>query len=62
MTDHILEKAKEFLDTANGPFDSAALSKAVGLSRFHLHRLFKARFGLTPQRYHAASKSSKDDS
>jgi AraC family transcriptional regulator of adaptative response/methylated-DNA-[protein]-cysteine methyltransferase len=57
--DRILEKAREFLETKNGPFDSAALSKAVGLSRFHLHRLFTAKFGMTPKRYLEAIKTSK---
>jgi len=62
MTDHILEKAREFLESKNEPFDSAGLSKAVGLSRFHLHRLFRAKFGVTPKRYHDAFKASKDRS
>jgi len=61
-TDHILEKAREFLETKNRPFDATALSHAVGLSRFHLHRLFTARFGVTPKRYYEAFKANKDTS
>ena len=36
-----------------------SLARAVGMSRFHFHRVFKAVTGLTPQEYAAAQRASR---
>lgn len=39
--------------------DLASLAQAVGLSRFHLHRLFKEHTGITPRAYAAARRAER---
>lgn len=39
--------------------DLAALAAAVGLSRFHFHRVFKAHTGMTPQAYVRAQRANR---
>jgi AraC family transcriptional regulator, regulatory protein of adaptative response / methylated-DNA-[protein]-cysteine methyltransferase len=39
--------------------DLDALASAVGMSRFHFHRIFKAATGLTPRAYAAARRSTR---
>jgi AraC family transcriptional regulator of adaptative response/methylated-DNA-[protein]-cysteine methyltransferase len=36
-----------------------ALARAVGMSRFHFHRVFKAATGVTPSRYAAALRAQR---
>ena len=49
-------KARQFLDNAEGPVTLTALSKRVGLSSFHLKRLFKRATGLSPREYQSARR------
>src|SRR5262249_28278072 len=44
-------KACRMIEEAEEGVSLAALAKAVGLSRFHFHRLFKAATGVTPKVY-----------
>jgi AraC family transcriptional regulator, regulatory protein of adaptative response / methylated-DNA-[protein]-cysteine methyltransferase len=47
-------KARQFLDSAESAVTLADLSKRVGLSPFHLQRLFKRATGLSPREYQSA--------
>ena len=48
----ILEKARSYLDSHRGERVTLdELSRAVGLSRFHLQRLFKRKIGISPKNY-----------
>ncbi len=49
-------KARQLLDTAEGIVTLAELSKRVGLSPFHLQRLFKRATGLSPREYRSARR------
>jgi AraC family transcriptional regulator of adaptative response/methylated-DNA-[protein]-cysteine methyltransferase len=55
---HVL-RARQMLDNAEGTLTLAALSKGVGLSPFHLQRLFKRATGLTPREYQSARRVQK---
>jgi AraC family transcriptional regulator of adaptative response/methylated-DNA-[protein]-cysteine methyltransferase len=46
-----IARACHLIEVAEDTPDMAAIAKAVGLSRFHFHRLFKAATGLTPGAY-----------
>ncbi len=48
--------ARGILDEAEASVTLAALSKRVGLSAFHLQRLFKRATGLSPREYQAAQR------
>jgi AraC family transcriptional regulator, regulatory protein of adaptative response / methylated-DNA-[protein]-cysteine methyltransferase len=48
--------AQKILDNAEGAVTLADLSKRVGLSPFHLQRLFKRATGLSPREYQAARR------
>ncbi len=48
--------ARRFLDNAEGIVTLAALSQRVGLSPFHLQRLFKRATGLSPREYQSARR------
>lgn len=48
-----VETACRMIEQAETPPKLDDLAQAVGLSSFHLHRLFKARTGVTPQAYAA---------
>ena len=48
--------ARQLLDSAEGVVTLAQLSKRVGLSPFHLQRLFKRATGLSPREYQSARR------
>jgi AraC family transcriptional regulator of adaptative response/methylated-DNA-[protein]-cysteine methyltransferase len=52
-------RARQLLDTSEGTLTLAELSKRVGLSAFHLQRLFKRATGLSPREYQAARRSEQ---
>jgi AraC family transcriptional regulator of adaptative response/methylated-DNA-[protein]-cysteine methyltransferase len=47
------------LDAADRLPDLASLAEACGLSRFHFHRVFKARTGITPKAYADARRAGR---
>src|SRR5258706_9155490 len=47
------------IESAAEPPSLEALANAVGLSRFHLHRLFKEITGVTPKAYGAAHRAGR---
>jgi AraC family transcriptional regulator of adaptative response/methylated-DNA-[protein]-cysteine methyltransferase len=49
-------KARQLLDNAESIVTLAGLSKRVGLSPFHLQRLFKRATGLSPREYQSARR------
>jgi AraC family transcriptional regulator of adaptative response/methylated-DNA-[protein]-cysteine methyltransferase len=49
-------RARQLLDNAEGVMTLAGLSKRVGLSPFHLQRLFKRATGLSPHEYQSARR------
>src|SRR5208283_483444 len=49
-------RARHLLDNAEGVVTLAQLSKRVGLSPFHLQRLFKRATGLSPREYQSARR------
>jgi len=49
-------RARQLLDRADGVMTLAQLSKRVGLSPFHLQRLFKRATGLSPREYQSARR------
>ncbi len=49
-------RARRLLDNAEGVVTLSELSKRVGLSPFHLQRLFKRATGLSPREYQAARR------
>jgi AraC family transcriptional regulator, regulatory protein of adaptative response / methylated-DNA-[protein]-cysteine methyltransferase len=49
-------KARQLLDNAESAVTLADLSKRVGLSPFHLQRLFKRATGLSPREYQSARR------
>src|SRR5690348_1983246 len=52
-------KACRMIEEAEEGVSLAALAKAVGLSRFHFHRLFKATTGVTPKAYADAQRARR---
>jgi AraC family transcriptional regulator of adaptative response/methylated-DNA-[protein]-cysteine methyltransferase len=55
QTQYVL-RARQLLDNAEGVVTLAQLSKRVGLSQFHLQRLFKRATGLSPREYQSARR------
>ena len=51
-----IARARRILDTAEGVVTLPQLSKQVGLSPFHLQRLFKRATGLSPREYQSARR------
>ena len=49
-------RARQLLDNAEGVVTLSELSKRVGLSAFHLQRLFKRATGLSPREYQSARR------
>src|SRR5450759_2000581 len=49
-------RARQLLDEAQGVLTLAELSKRVGVSSFHLQRLFKRATGLSPREYQSAQR------
>ena len=57
----IIEKCKRLIvehAKKGEKFTFKELSKEVGMSPFHLHRVFKARVGLTPRAYALEQRQS----
>jgi AraC family transcriptional regulator of adaptative response/methylated-DNA-[protein]-cysteine methyltransferase len=52
-------RARQLLDNAEGVVTLAELSQRVGLSPFHLQRLFKRATGLSPREYQAARRMAQ---
>jgi AraC family transcriptional regulator of adaptative response/methylated-DNA-[protein]-cysteine methyltransferase len=51
--------ACRLIATSDEPLDLRRLAAAVGLSRFHFHRLFTSTTGITPRAYAAAQRGSR---
>ena len=51
-----VSRARQLLDDAEGVMTLADLSKRVGVSPFHLQRLFKRATGLSPREYQSARR------
>jgi AraC family transcriptional regulator of adaptative response/methylated-DNA-[protein]-cysteine methyltransferase len=47
------------IENASEPLSLESLASAVGLSRFHLHRLFREATGVTPKAYAAAHRANR---
>jgi AraC family transcriptional regulator of adaptative response/methylated-DNA-[protein]-cysteine methyltransferase len=54
-----IAKACRAIEQADETPDLEALSSAVGMSRFHFHRVFKSITGLTPKAYGMAHRSQR---
>lgn len=46
-----IEKACRYIEQYGQPISLAKLADYIGMSRYHLHRLFKSQTGLTPKAY-----------
>jgi AraC family transcriptional regulator of adaptative response/methylated-DNA-[protein]-cysteine methyltransferase len=55
----IVAEVCRLIDAADEAPDLATLAAASGISRFHLHRLFKAQTGITPKAYAAARRQAR---
>jgi AraC family transcriptional regulator of adaptative response/methylated-DNA-[protein]-cysteine methyltransferase len=51
--------ACRIIDEAEVPPDLVALAAEIGVSRFHLHRVFGEETGITPKAYGDASRASR---
>ncbi len=52
----LVTRARKLLDEAEGILTLAELSRRVGVSPFHLQRLFKRATGLSPREYQSARR------
>lgn len=52
-------KARQLLDNAEGVLTLSQLSKRIGVSPFHLQRLFKRATGLSPREYQSALRTQQ---
>jgi len=52
-------QACRLIDAAQEPPDLGSLAQAVGMSRFHFHRIFKAHTGITPRAYASARRTAR---
>jgi AraC family transcriptional regulator of adaptative response/methylated-DNA-[protein]-cysteine methyltransferase len=55
----LVARACRLIEAAETPPQLGDLATEVGMSRFHVHRLFKAETGLTPKAYAAAYRARK---
>ena len=55
----LIDRACRLIDSAEEEPDLDTLSSAAGLSRFHFHRLFKNKLGVTPKAYAAARRAAR---
>lgn len=55
----LVEQACRLLEGTDPPLRLADLAKAVGISPYHLHRLFKGVTGVTPAAYTAALRARR---
>jgi AraC family transcriptional regulator, regulatory protein of adaptative response / methylphosphotriester-DNA alkyltransferase methyltransferase len=57
--EEVLEAAKAIMDQdSSAPITLAVLAKSVGMSKFHLQRLFKRKMGISPVEYLTAKRMS----
>lgn len=54
-----IAQACHLIDQAEHAPDTATLAEAVGLSRYHFHRLFKLHTGVTPKAYADACRAAR---
>lgn len=54
-----VERACRLIETAEQEPDLDRLAQEAGMSRFHFHRVFKARTGITPKAYAAARRGAR---
>jgi AraC family transcriptional regulator of adaptative response/methylated-DNA-[protein]-cysteine methyltransferase len=52
-------RACALIDASDDTLDLDTLAGAVGISKFHFHRLFKAQTGITPKAYAAARRAAR---
>jgi len=52
-------KACALIDASEEALDLDTLAAAVGISKFHFHRIFKAQAGITPKAYAAARRAAR---
>lgn len=52
-------RACRLIDSAEQAPDLDSLAQAVGMSRFHFHRVFKAHTGITPKAYASARRTAR---
>ncbi|UVW28332.1 bifunctional DNA-binding transcriptional regulator/O6-methylguanine-DNA methyltransferase Ada [Massilia sp. H6] len=52
-------RACRLIDAAEAAIDLDSLAQAVGMSRFHFHRIFKAHTGITPKAYASARRTAR---
>ncbi len=55
----LVAQACRIVDDAETALDLATLARQVGVSRFHLHRLFKEETGITPKAYGDARRAGR---
>lgn len=55
----LVDRACRMIEAAETAPDLDTLAREAGLSRFHFHRVFKARLGVTPRAYGAAHRSAR---
>lgn len=55
----LVASACRIIDGAEEPPDLMALAEEVGISRFHLHRIFKEETGVTPKAYADANRAAR---
>ena len=55
----VVADACRVIEEAEDPPDLDALARAVGMSRFHFHRVFKAVTGVTPKAYADAHRAER---
>lgn len=57
--DHLLERAQQYIVEHSSRFDIYSLSKFLSLSKYHLIREFKKKFGLSPYQYYLNCRIKK---
>jgi AraC family transcriptional regulator of adaptative response/methylated-DNA-[protein]-cysteine methyltransferase len=59
LRDVLVRHACELMDSADNPLSLHQLAEQLGVSPFHLHRVFKAETGLTPKLYANAARARR---
>ncbi|MGH3848242.1 MAG: bifunctional transcriptional activator/DNA repair enzyme AdaA, partial [Pseudonocardiaceae bacterium] len=55
----LVASACRIIDAAEEPPDLVTLAAEIGISRFHLHRIFKEETGITPKAYADANRADR---
>lgn len=55
----LVERMCRLIEAAETAPDLASLAETLGVSQFHLHRIFKAHTGITPKAYAAAQRQRR---